>query len=289
MGAEIGAQVNRAARAAAMRCPLLPDEIAREMLAALDGAHQVQPYSQRLQAFDLPQAYRVTPLLRRLREARGERVTGRKIGFTNRTIWEQYGVYAPIWGYMYDTSVHPLTDAASGVALAPFIEPLIEPEIAFRFARAPQPDMDDAAILECVEWIAHGFEIVQSHYAGWKFAAADTVASGGLHGAYYLGPQADPAADRPRWLATLKDFEVLLYRDGVRMDRGFAGTVLDGPLSAIRHLTGVLADDPHNPPVGAGEIITTGTLTRAFPVKPGERWRTEMLGIGLPGNEIGFC
>jgi 2-oxo-3-hexenedioate decarboxylase len=46
--------------------------------------------------------------VRSLREARGEKVLGRKIGFTNRTIWEQYGVYAPIWGYVYDTTVRIL-------------------------------------------------------------------------------------------------------------------------------------------------------------------------------------
>src|ERR1700690_3454225 len=41
-------------------------------------------------------AYRVTPLVRQRYEAGGAKALGRKIGFTNRTIWTQYGVYAPI-------------------------------------------------------------------------------------------------------------------------------------------------------------------------------------------------
>ena len=53
-------------------------------------------------------AYRVTPLVRQLYEAGGAKVIGRKIGFTNRTIWPEYGVYAPIWGYVFDRSVHDL-------------------------------------------------------------------------------------------------------------------------------------------------------------------------------------
>ena len=36
--------------------------------------------------------------IRRLRIARGERPLGYKIGFTNRGIWDRYGVHAPIWG-----------------------------------------------------------------------------------------------------------------------------------------------------------------------------------------------
>ena len=39
----------------------------------------------------------------------------------------------------------------------------------------------------CVEWIAPGFEIVQSHFPDWKFAAADCTAAFGLHGALVVG------------------------------------------------------------------------------------------------------
>jgi 2-oxo-3-hexenedioate decarboxylase len=57
--------------------------------------------------------------------------------------------------------------------------------------------------------------------------------------------------------------------------------VLDSPLAALRHLIELLASDPHNPPLRTGEIISTGTLTLAMPVKPGERWTTTVTGIPL--------
>ena len=40
------------------------------------------------------------------------------------------------------------------------------------------------------------------------------------------------------------------------------------------------------PPLRAGEMITTGTLTRAFPVVAGERWSTEIDGFDLPGLSV---
>jgi 2-keto-4-pentenoate hydratase len=43
---------------------------------------------------------------------------------------------------------------------------------------------------------------------------------------------------------------------------------------------------PQFPPVAAGEIVTTGTLTAALPVKPGETWSTALSGIELPGLEL---
>ena len=62
--------------------------------------------------------------------------------------------------------------------------------------------------------------------------------------------------------------------------------MLDGPIQALAHLVEVLGRDPHNPPLRAGEMVTTGTLTRAFPVGRGERWSTRIEGVDLPGLAV---
>ena len=72
------------------------------------------------------------------------------------------------------------------------------------------------------------------------------------------------------------------------MDRGRALNVLEGPLSTIRYVMDLLARDTVNPPLAAGEIISTGTLTRALPVKPGETWTTDLTGIALEGATLTF-
>jgi 2-oxo-3-hexenedioate decarboxylase len=260
--------------------------IAAEALAALDSGRQIAPFSSSLTAFALDDAYRVTAAVRKMREARGERVVGRKIGFTNRTIWTEYGVHAPIWGYVYDRTVHDLAGPGDTFSLAGLAEPRIEPEIMFGLARAPTPGMDERALLDCVDWVAHGFEIVQSIFPAWKFSAPDTVAAFGLHGALLIGPRNPVADDSYR---TLARFEIDLARDGTVADHGLAANVLDGPLSALRHLVDLLARDPGNPPLAAGEIVTTGTLTRALPVAPGETWTTALSGIALDGIRVRFA
>jgi 2-oxo-3-hexenedioate decarboxylase len=265
-----------------------PEEIARDILDASARRRQIAPFSARYAGIDLALAFRVTAELRRQRAGRGETPVGRKIGFTNRTIWAEYGVYAPIWGDMYDTTLKTFAESPA-VDLSALLEPRIEPEIAFGIARTPEPGMDEAAILGCIDWVAHGCEIVQSIYPAWRFAAADTVAAYGLHGAYRLGPKhAVTAANRAAWLQRLDKFSVVLFRDGAEIDRGQAANVLDGPLSALRHLVELLNVDPDNPPLKPGEIVTTGTLTRAFPVKPGERWRTQLSGTPIDGIEVRF-
>jgi 2-keto-4-pentenoate hydratase len=51
-----------------------------------------------------------------------------------------------------------------------------------------------------------------------------------------------------------------------------------GPLLALRHLVELLANDPNSPPLRAGAIISTGTLTLAMPVSAGETWTTTARG-----------
>jgi 2-oxo-3-hexenedioate decarboxylase len=269
--------------------PQESEPIAAEILGASAARRQIAPFTERGPGLDLDAAYAVTAALRCARIARGERPIGRKIGFTNRTIWPEYGVYAPIWGDMYDSTLRDLAETDGTLDLASLLEPRIEPEIAFGFATAPRAGMSEAEILGCVAWVAHGFEIVQSIYPGWKFAAADTVAAYGLHGAYRLGRRhAIAAADRPQWLEKLRSFEIELSRNGEVIDRGQAMNVLDGPLSTIRHLLDVLSRDISNPPLQAGEIVTTGTVTRAFPVSAGETWQTRLIGLPLDGIALRF-
>lgn len=272
----------------AAAAPVDLSAIAAEIFATLGTARQIAPFTARPAGLTVADAYRVSAALDAMRRARGEKPLGRKIGFTNRTIWPEYGVYAPIWGFVYDSTVYDL-GATAALPLAGFAEPRIEPEIVFGLAAAPSAGMDEAALLACLEWVAHGFEIVQSIFPQWKFAAADTIAANGVHGALAIGPRHLVAARAGEWQAELSRFDIDLLCDGRKIDRGHAANVLDGPLAALRHLVGLLAHDEVNPPLTAGEIVTTGTLTRAMPIKSGETWSTALQGIPLEGIRLRFA
>src|SRR3712207_1782427 len=112
-----------------------PSTIAGEALAVLGTGRQIAPFSSRFLRLDLDAAYRAADLVREARMARGEVPVGRKIGFTNRTIWPEYNVWAPIWGTVYDSTVHDLPVPPDAFALSGFAEPRIEPEIVFRLSQ----------------------------------------------------------------------------------------------------------------------------------------------------------
>src|SRR5262249_15410052 len=104
----------------------------------------------------------------------------------------------------------------------------------------------------------------------------------GMHARLFVGPP-QPVTT----LAALASFTLDLYRDGKRVDAGKGSNALDSPVAAVAHLIEVLAAGKRAP-LAAGELVTTGTITAALPVRPGETWRTEISGIALPSLEIRF-
>lgn len=245
--------------------------IADAILHALDHRLPMAPITESDPGFDLAKAYAAQAELTTTRKRRGARVVGMKTGFTNTTIWDEYNVHAPIHGPVFDT-----TWRAGPIAAADFIEPKIEPEICLRLGTPPRPGMDRAALMACVDGIARAFEIVDSPFPGWRFRAPDTVAAGALHGALVTGDFIDAT---PQALTALATLDVRLMRDGQTMDHGHASNVLGGgPLAALADLVAQRGDDL----LPAGWIISTGTLTRALPVAPGETWTTILEGLDLP-------
>lgn len=262
------------------------EAVAQEVFAVLGTGRQVESFVARYPGFDVAEAYEVAARVRELRAGRGERAVGRKIGFTNPDVQRAYGVSAPIWNFMFDTTVHNIDALGGEFALAGLAEPLIEPEIALHLAHSPHAGMDDDELLACVDWVAHGCEIVQSIFPGWRVTAADSIAGYSLHGAYLIG---EPRLidNRPAWARALSSFTIELTGPGV-MREGHAANVLGGPLKALRHLVETLASSPVAPPLRAGEIVTTGTLTDAMPVAPGQTWSTALEGLALPGLSVRF-
>lgn len=261
------------------------DAIVAELLAARDAATLMPTITARDASFSMADAYAVADRLRRLRIDRGEAPRGYKIGFTNRGIWPVYGVHEPIWGPVWDTTLQLLDGSEATVSLAGLVQPRLEPEIVFGFARPPRAGMTLAELAGCIEWVAHGFEIVHTHFDAWRFKAADTVADFALHGRLVVGPRV-PAKRFADLGAELAALTVELRRDGERVDQGVASIVLDGPLNALRLWVDAMAAQPQRWPIGAGDVVTTGTVTDAWPLVPGQRWETRLGDARLTGLHL---
>jgi 2-oxo-3-hexenedioate decarboxylase len=260
------------------------ESLAQQMLRAWDGAQCVPLPSADAAGLTNEEAYAVAERLRALRLLRGERPVGWKIGFTNRSLWPRYGVDRPMWAPVWDTTLRMLDGNEGRLSLAGLSQPRIEPEIAFIFDVAPRAGMSLGELRGCLAWVAHAFEIVHTHYEGWRFTPPDTAADFALHGRLFVGPRV--AVWGETLAADLSALRVELLCDGEVKDSGAGSVVLDGPLQALKTLVDSMAAVTPQWQVAAGDVITTGTITDAWPLVAGQRWSTRLSDKRLSPLEL---
>ena len=248
------------------------EEIASEVSSSISLAKQIEPFSKRGLVLSLQEAYDVAGIVRQ--KLGQTEIIGRKIGFTNRNIWNIYDVDQPIWGPITKSSVSFFESNFLKIDLSQFCEPRIEPEIVVCLKQTPKDGSEKMEIY--LDWIAPGFEIVDSIYPNWKFSLTDAIASGGLHGCLAVGKKFK-VNDRTE--RDLINVGVSLYRGGKLEEEGTGANVLDGPVSAIRYLHSGLSKIQNQDSLSTGDIITTGTMTDAKPIYPNEKWTAKFDGV----------
>ena len=235
-------------------------------------------------AFDLDAAYAVERELSRRRRAEGHAVAGRKVGYANKAVWRALKLETLVWADMYDDTVRHAPQNDATLSIAPFVAPKIEPEIVFRLrSSVPAAVNEPAAVLEAVEWVALGFEIIDCVYQDWKFQPADFVASFGLHAALIVGaPLAVDAASAPALAEALAAFKLQLLRNGEPAEQGGGRNSLRSPALCVAELAAAISRRAGAEPLGAGDLISSGTLTESRLIAPGETWTAAVDGLQLP-------
>jgi 2-keto-4-pentenoate hydratase len=237
--------------------------------------------------------YAIAKSIHDIRVAQGEQPVGRKLAFTNHRIWSHYGAHEPItsplWAPMFDTTIRYAHHNRGVQSLTGAVQPRVEPELVFKLGKTPAADATVEDIADCIEWMAHAFEIVVCPYPGWKFDAADAIAAFGLHGTLIIGePMMLTDGSRRHLDAVLAGASVSMTCDGEMIAAGFGDTVMESPVHALWHLHKVLKEQPDFAPLQAGEIVTTGTWTDSHPVVEGQTWVSAFSGINLPGLTVSF-
>ena len=233
--------------------------LAADLEAARRGRYAITSRRGTAGAISLDDAYELGGDLERERLSAGWRPAGWKLGFTNRSLWSRLGLDSPIRARIYHETL-----SAGDLDSAHLVQPRIEPEIVVGFGASVPPMAERDVIADAVEWVAAGLEVVHCHFERWEMTPAEAVADAGVHAALAIGPRMEVDADAV-WRLGAATCQLL--RDGVLAATGSGADVLGGPLDALHWLLKGLPNG-----LRAGEIVTTGTLTQAMPLQPGQRW-----------------
>jgi 2-keto-4-pentenoate hydratase len=225
----------------------------------------------------LERAYALQAEVARLREGRGERVIGYKIGCTSRAIQVQLGIREPIFGRLFDTG-----DVAAGSTIqhAEYANLAIEGELAIRLSRdlpsIPLPDD------EYIDAIASVFPVIELHHFVLppdRPPLAALIASGGMHAGLVR------ARDETTCAGALPMVPVL----DVTINDCILGTTdepwtMGSPAATLRWLTARLAE--RGLQLARGQVILTGSPLPLFPVKPGSRIVVRARPLAMSSVEI---
>lgn len=269
---------------------------AHRLLASRANAEQIAPLSA-AEKISLTDAYIIAKSICDIRIAQGELVVGHKIGFAHHNLWPTEVDTLPIehliFATIFDTTLRFAKDNYGIQSLRGALQPRIEPKIVFGLARAPDANATVSTISECIEWMAHGLEVVTCPYPGWKFDTVDAIAGFGLHGTLIVGERTVLSHALRRNLVTaleLAGVSLSCERSGNFSLRGagFGSSEFGSPVHALWYLHRLLKKQPRYSTLKAGEIIATGAWTDAYPIEAGQTWATAFSGISLPGLTVSF-
>jgi 2-keto-4-pentenoate hydratase len=260
------------------------EAIARELFSAYESGQMVEAPPSIRPGFDLDAAYAVEARLRQFREAAGHKSIGRKVGYANKAMWRVLKLETLVWGHMYDDTVHYANGNSAVLTVTRPRSLKIEPEIVFGLKHPIMNQAIDAALaLASVEWLALGFEIIDCPFPAWKFQPSDFVASFGLHAALVIGEKMQIQPDLiPKLVDELPRFTVRMLKNGEFVEEGSGRNSLKSPALCLAELGAAINRRFPSHPLGAEEIVSSGTLTAGHPTGKGDLWTAEVDGISLP-------
>jgi 2-oxo-3-hexenedioate decarboxylase len=251
--------------------------LAAEILSAYQSGGIIPTLTGRDAEFDLAKAYEVECEFKRLRAAP---TVGLKVGYANKAVWRALKLETLVWAHMYRDTVH---QSVNQLTLPYWRSPKIEPEIVFKLRQPPAAGGDAAAVLQSVEWIALGFEIIDSPFPDWQFKPADFVGAFGLHLGLVVGEPLNVIPDLiPSLVEQLASFKVRLIKEDTLIEEGSGKNSLRSPILCVGELASRTA-------LGAGDLISSGTLTNGQPVAQRDTWKAELEGLSLAPLALHFA
>jgi 2-keto-4-pentenoate hydratase len=266
-----------------------PATLAQEFISGRSTAQTLIPPSEREPEFDLTAAYAVEAAIVESRRDAGHTPVGYKVGYANKAMWRALGLETLVWAHMYDDTVKCADRNAAQLTVPDVNAPKIEPEIVFKLKRPlPAERVDAATVMDAVEWIALGFELIDSPFGDSKFTPSDFVAAFGFHVALVVGdPYPIDRANGATLIDQLSRFTVSLMKNGQVASTGGGRNVLRSPALSLGELASAMSRHGVSS-LAAGDLVSTGTLTESQRIAAGETWTASVEGIDLAPLTISF-
>jgi 2-oxo-3-hexenedioate decarboxylase len=250
-----------------------PLAAADRLRAARVAGITLDPFTDLEPELDEAWAYSVQELDRDQRIAEGDALAGAKLGLTSEAKQRRVGVDRPIVGFLSHSMLVVAEDVGS--SLSRWVQPRIEPEIAFVTGRpiVRRFTADDAPAY--VGTVSVAAEIIDSRWTGYRFRLPDVVADNTSAAGVVVG--LEPVA-----LSQVGDLSGLacgVTVDGQLVHEATGAAILGNPMRALAMLSEHLEGRGESLP--SGSLVLAGALTDAVPLVRGARYELSVRGLGV--------
>ena len=241
--------------------------LARELYQARKTRTQLRHFSQRFPQMTVDDGYAIQRAWVALELADGRTIQGRKIGLTSRAMQQASQIdepdYAPLMDDMF-------VEQGGDVAIARFIAPRVEVELAFVLGRTLQgPAVRLVDVLAATDYVCPALEIIDARieqfdrHTKMMRKVFDTISDNAANAGIILGGrQVKPREVDLPWVGAI------LRQNGVVEETGLAAGVQGHPATGVAWLARKLA--PWGERLQAGEVVLAGSFTRPVPAKRGD-------------------
>jgi 2-oxo-3-hexenedioate decarboxylase len=230
--------------------------LAARLASAAADRTPIPPLSGELPGLDAAAGYAIQALAR---EAAGP-LAGWKLGVTSRAKQAQAGLDEPVRGFLATANA---LDLGAPLRTGGLIQPRAEPEIVFLLGRdLSGPAVTAADVLAATAGVATGIEILDSRFLDYRFTMPDVIADNASAGRYVVGAPVSPDG------IDLRLVGVILEHNGEVTATAAGAASLGHPAAAVAWLARSLAAAGDG--LRAGQIVLSGGLTAAVPLRPGD-------------------
>ncbi|MCS7116565.1 MAG: fumarylacetoacetate hydrolase family protein [Nitrososphaerales archaeon] len=248
----------------------LVEKIAIELLMAEDNRSPIEPISSRYPELTIDDAYKVQMSIIEKKIQRGDTIIGRKIGLVSRAAQKTFGIHEPVYGHLMKSMV--LLEGEV-VKMDKLIQPMIEAEMAFILGRDLKGPVTVAEILASTIGILPAIEVVDSRIKDWKVKIQDMVADNVAGAHVILGGRLTDIYE-----VDLRHIGLVFEKNGEVLTTAAGASVFGNPAYAVTWLVNKLSE--HGITMRAGEVVISGSLIGAWPVKSGDNFRATFDRLG---------
>jgi 2-keto-4-pentenoate hydratase len=243
----------------------------RSLLKAREESNPAASLSSTMGELSVDEAYEVQTRLIQYRIQKGERVIGWKVGATSQSVMDQLHLHEPIFGCMTSNSDY---SSQTDIKSSNFCKLAVEGEIAFVLGTPLKgPDITNMDVIRATAGIVGAVELVDCRTTDWNMTTSEAVADNALHAGIILGSIMKPISR-----FDLVHEGVVLWKNGQLLASACGVEALGNPLNVVTWLANKLVEFDQE--LRAGDIVSTGSLTKFFFVEPNDVIEVSFSNLG---------